>query len=207
MKGLSHHATCVAAATACIAALGCTAPGTPGADPSELEPYVVGELPVEATPAFVDFGGRLHLVAKMVTPSDAVTPGGSVDVKWFWKPVTRIGKGWGLFTHIESETGRQLANYDSEGAFRAFLKSKPEGLAALTPGLIYVDEQQLNLPKAEDLTPDISVIVGVWNDKMRLPIVSGASNGHEAAFLAHLSTGITRPARDDKPRPSRPSIQ
>lgn len=59
-------------------------------------------------------------------------------------------------------------------------------------GKIYADEQSLELPKAEQLTPRVAIVVGVWLGDMRLPVVSGVSNGHEAGVVARFSTGMKR---------------
>src|SRR2546421_414296 len=43
-----------------------------------------------------------------------------------------------------------------------------------------------------DLSPKLTLVVGVWNDSMRLPIISGPTDGHDAAILSHFVTGVTR---------------
>jgi hypothetical protein len=162
-------------------------------------------VPADATPTFIDFGGKIQVVAYSVSPTGKVGPGESIDLTLYWKPVAALGPGWNFFTHIESDSGKQLGNYDSEGALRGWLKGKmPDGLGLLEVGRIYVDEQKIQMPKADGLTPSVGLVVGVWNDQMRLPVVSGASNGHDAGVVAHFSTGLARPKRAGGPRPSRP---
>jgi hypothetical protein len=161
-----------------------------------LAPYVVPSLPADLQHrTLLDFGGKLQLVGYEVTPSGKVSPGETVKLRLFWKATGRLGSGWSLFTHLESESGEQLWNYDREGAFRTALSGKmPAGLALLEVGRLYVDEQTLTLPKAEQLTPRITIIVGVWNDRMRLPVVSGPSNGRDAGIVTHFQTGVARRA-------------
>jgi len=50
------------------------------------------------------------------------------------------------------------------------------------------------MPKADVLTPRVTIVVGVWNDQMRLPVVSGTTDGHDAAVITNLSTGVSSAA-------------
>lgn len=160
----------------------------------ELAANAIAALPNDVPHrTFVDFGGKLHLVGYDVSPESSASPGSTVRLKLYWKPVSRLDPGWNLFTHLEDDGAHQLWNFDREGAFRALLGSKmPAGLSLLEPGKIYVDEQTLTMPRADQLAPYVNIVVGVWQGDMRLPIVSGASNGHEGAVVARVSTGIQR---------------
>jgi hypothetical protein len=143
-------------------------------------------------PTFVDFGSKLTLVGYDVSPEDAAHPGEAVRLTLYWRRTGRLDSGWAFFTHLEDELGRQISNFDREGAFRGAVNGKQEGLAALELGKVYTDEQTLTVPKSDALTPKITIVVGVWNDQMRLPIISGPTNGHDAAIVAHLATGVPR---------------
>jgi hypothetical protein len=172
--------------------LGCTG-STPEADGSDLAAFVVPEVPGDTvTRTFVDFGGKVHLVGVELTPAGSVTPGGNLKIRLYWRRVGDLAEDWSLFTHIDDDFGRQLRNYDRVGPFRAALGGKPLGLARLELGKIYVDEQSVELPKNNELTPKIELVVGVWHDKVRLNVVSGTSNGKDAAVIAAIPTGVER---------------
>ncbi len=53
------------------------------------------------------------------------------------------------------------------------------------------------MPKPEALTPEVVLVVGVWREQTRLPVISGVQNGHDAAIVTHFATGVSRssPAR------------
>jgi hypothetical protein len=141
---------------------------------------------------FVDFGSKVALVGYDVSPDGAARPGDTVRLTLYWRRTGRIEAGWGLFTHLEDERGRQISNFDREGGFRGALSKVEGGLAGLELGKVYADEQTLTVPKPDTVTPKISIVVGVWNDQMRLPIISGPTNGHDAALVGHLATGVPR---------------
>jgi hypothetical protein len=177
---------------ALAAGAGC-APAEKAAEGSEsLGTFGVAALPDNVHPTFIDFGGKVHVVGYEVSPEGAARPGQSVSVALYWQRVGALEPGWGLFTHLEDDLGRQIRNFDREGEFRGKVAGAPGGLALLTFGTIYKDDQKLEIPKAGDLTPRISLVVGVWNQTMRLPVVSGSTNGHDAALIAEFSTGVER---------------
>jgi hypothetical protein len=140
----------------------------------------------------IDFGGKVHIVGYEVSPEGAARPSQALTVKLYWERVGALDPGWGLFTHLEDDLGRQIRNFDREGAFHGKIAGQPGALALLELGKIYADEQTLELPKANELTPRVSLVVGVWNKDTRLPVVSGSTNGHDAALIASFSTGVER---------------
>jgi hypothetical protein len=142
----------------------------------------------------VDFGSKVQLVAYDISPDGTARPGDSIHLTLYWKRSGRLDPGWGLFTHLEDEQGRQISNFDREGGFRGAIAGKPDGLARLEAEKIYTDEQNLTVPKGDAVTPNIALVVGVWNDSMRLPVVSGQSDGHDAAIISHFATGVPRRA-------------
>jgi len=143
-------------------------------------------------PTFIDFGSKVALVGYDIAPEDTAHPGEPVRLSLYWRRSGRLEPGWALFTHIEDDGGRQISNFDRAGDFRGALGGKQEGLAALELGKVYTDEQTLTVPKPDAVTPKITIVVGVWNDSMRLPIISGPTNGHDAAIIGHLVTGVPR---------------
>jgi len=134
-----------------------------------------------------------------LTPDGKAGPGQNVHAKLYWKPVGIIGSGWSLFTHLEDTGGRQLRNLDQEGPLRKWLAGKaPRGLGLLDLANVYVDEQSFDMPKAEDLTPEVLLVVGVFTEDepqhyTNLPVVSGPSDGHHAGIVARIETGLEWP--------------
>jgi hypothetical protein len=184
--------------------LGCAPAGKHPEPNAGLAPFVHDRLPDDVGhPTFIDFGGKVHLVGYDVSPEGVAPPGKSVNLKLYWQRSGDLQPGWSLFTHLEDDLGRQVRNFDREGPFRAALGAKPEGLSELAHGRIYSDEQTFEMPKAEDLTPRVAVVVGVWSNEMRLPVMSGSSNGHDAAIVTHFSTGVVRRAPSDPSQGSR----
>ncbi|MBM4361762.1 MAG: hypothetical protein FJ104_03700 [Deltaproteobacteria bacterium] len=174
---------------------GCT--GTAPPAPTELAPHQIAQVPDGVTRTLVDFGGKLHLVGYEVTPARAAGPGDTVTVKLYWRVAGQLDRGFQLFTHLEDERGRQLWNYDREGAFRRVLGALPGGLAAVPPGTLLLDEQTLTLPKAEQLAPRVVLVVGAWKKGkgdlwLRLPVLSGPSNGRSGGVIATLETPVPR---------------
>jgi hypothetical protein len=178
----------------CVAlADGCAAPPQKAELASELEPFRVESVPEGATRTFVDLGGKLHLVAVEISPQGTAAPGSTVHLKMYWQPVGELEPGWGLFTHLVDERGERIRNFDGEGAFRKWVTGKqPDELSLLELGKIYVDEQSLEMPKPDEVTPEVSVIVGAWSGDIRLPVLSGPTDGHSAALLATFNTGVPR---------------
>lgn len=173
---------------------GCTAQSQKPEVAAELAPFVVREIPETAQRDYTDFGGKLVLVAHELTPDGKAGPGQSVTAKFYWKAVSNVAPGWALFTHLEDARGRQVRNYDEVGGFRKWLGGKaPGGLGLLELGRVYLDEQSFEMPPAADLTPQVSLVVGVWNGDMRLSVVSGPSNGHHAGLVARIETGLEWP--------------
>jgi hypothetical protein len=179
----------------CAILTACAAPAADSAGTDDLSAFVVsGSMPDVATRTFFDFGGKVHLVGYEFSPEGAVQPGGTLQAKLYWRRVGTLEPDWSLFTHVDDERGRQLRNYDKVGPFRAALGSKPEGLARLALGKVYVDEQTIEIPRGREVTPKVVFVVGVWHDQVRLPVVSGVANGKHAAAVATFGTGVQRQA-------------
>jgi hypothetical protein len=173
---------------------GCSVQGQKAGAAAELASFIASEIPETAHREYVDFGGKLVLVAHELTPSGKTGPGQSVNAKFYWKPISAISPGWGLFTHLEDARGHQIRNFDEVGAFRKWLGGKAQaGLGMLELGNVYVDEQSFEMPPAADLAPEVLLVVGVWNGDMRLPVVSGPSDGHHAGIVTRIETGLEWP--------------
>jgi hypothetical protein len=180
---------CLATASACA----CTPVKQGGQE--DLAPFAHDRLADDVkTTTFVDFGSKVQLVGYDISPQRTAKPGDAIHLTLYWKRGGPLDPGWGLFTHLEDDQGRQIGNFDREGSFRSALAGKPEGLSRLELGKIYTDEQAVSVPKADVVSPNITLVVGVWNEAVRLPIVSGPTDGHDAAILSHFATGVPRRA-------------
>lgn len=196
-----------AAPVLALALSGCAAPNEASAA-SELAPFLVREIPETAHRTFIDFGGKMQLVAYEMTPDGNAGPGQKVNVKLYWRRVSTVAPGWALFTHltdVRGERGAPLRNLDEVGEFRKWLSGKaPGGLALLELGSVYVDEQSFDMPPAADLVPEVLLVVGAWiqdhpNHYANLPVVSGPSDGHQAGIVSRIDTGLEWPKLAAKP--------
>jgi hypothetical protein len=195
MNRRSSKLSRLAVAASLFTLFGCSTPSREAKEAEAFAAYAVPAVPDGARRTFVDFGGKLALVGYELSPEGTAGPGTTIHAKLYWKRVGKLGAGWSLFTHLVDDQGRQLRNFDGEGDFRKALAGKmPTGLAGLELGAVYVDEQSLGLPGANELTPKVSLLVGVWRDDMRLPVVSGPTDGKQAAILANYDTGVERPS-------------
>ena len=184
----------------------CTTPA-PQASPKKLdeklEPFVLSKLPdtVEHS-TYLDFGGKVQLLGYDISPGDVAPPGSKISLTLYWQRTGTLDKGWGLFTHILDERGRQIAQRDSSGPLR-----EPSGEAgqALGPsdwqiGKIYVDKLEFEVPRTQQKggeqvplqTEIITIAVGVWKDMARLDVLGGSSDAHRRGFVTHLKTGVKR---------------
>lgn len=191
-----------AATLALAASVGCAPVGKPSEASADFAAFVLPALPDDAHPTLIDFGGKVHVVGYVVSPAGIAGPSEAVTVKLFWQRVGALEPGFQLFTHLEDDKERQLRNFDGQSALRAKIVAQKDGLALLELGKIYKDELTLEFPKANELTPEVSLMVGVFNQKlydetdrrqnMRLPVLSGSTNGHDAAIVANFATGVGR---------------
>lgn len=200
-------------ATCCLVLTSGCAPSGPQASakkPDEkLAPFVLNRLPdtVEHS-TYLDFGGKVQLVGYDISPSDVARPGSSISLTLYWQRTGTLDKGWGLFTHILDERGRQIAQRDSSGPLR---EPGAEGGQALGPsdwqiGKIYVDKLEFDVPRTQQKggeqvplqTEAITIAVGVWKDAARLDVLGGSSDAHRRGFVTHLKTGVKREASPKK---------
>lgn len=184
---------------------------------AELDPgaaaYVLRSLPRDVGQrAFVDFGGRAHLIGYTLTPSDVAPPGSKVKLSLYWRSVAPLGEGWSPVTQLL--VGRRVLDVPA----RSVLSQNP-ALAASNwkAGQIYVDSQDVEIPR-DIRAPEVTLAVGFRRESpaakpraaepkaadaaadeasppplrpdLRLPVLSGPSDGHERGLVAVLRTGI-----------------
>lgn len=194
MHGLSRKL--LGCAAVLVSGLGCNsteqAPKAQELEPS-LHAYVLDAVPSDVdNRTFVDFGGKVHLVGYKVEPQGIVRPGESFKTTLYWRSVSPLSPGWGLFTHLTSPRGR-VDNPDNVGP----LRDNASGEQALPPsrwqpGKVYVDEQSLTMPR-NIVDPVVTVTVGVWKGNARLDILSGRADADQRAIVAHIRTGLVAP--------------
>ncbi|HYO95236.1 MAG TPA: hypothetical protein VER33_12025 [Polyangiaceae bacterium] len=186
---------------------------------AELDPaaaaYVLRSLPRDVGQrAFIDFGGRAHLVGYTLTPSDVAPPGSTVKLTLYWRSVAPLGEGWSPVTQLL--VGRRVLDVPS----RSVLSQNP-ALAASSwkAGQIYVDSQDVQIPR-DTRAPEVTLAVGFRRESpaakrtaaqpsapdgaadeaplrpdLRLPVLSGPSDGQERGLVAVLRTGLAQAAR------------
>jgi hypothetical protein len=213
-------ALCLAACYLVLAS-GCTPP-VPQASEKKLDeklaPFVLSRLPdtVEQR-TYLDFSGKVQLLGYDISPSDIAPPGSNISLTLYWQRTGTLDAGWGLFTHILDERGRQIAQRDSSGPLR---EPNAEGGQALGPsdwqiGKIYVDKLEFDVPRTQQKggeqvplqTETITIAVGVWKDTARLDVLGGSSDAHRRGFVTHLKTGVKREALQEEAAEQAPGAQ
>ncbi len=176
----------------------------PKIDPS-LQANVLDAVPTDIQHRlFIDFGGKVHLLGYNIDPAGVVAPGHKFKLTMYWQPVSQLGPGWRLFTHILDTRGRLIGNDDNVGPLRKITDKHQ----ALPPGdwqrgKVYVDEQEIEVP-AKTESPEITVAVGIWRGSTRLDVLSGPSDGQNRALVAHVKTGLApkKPVLKKSPKKS-----
>ena len=187
-------------------------PAAPREVPAALQEYVLDKVPDEVeTRTFIDFEGKVHLLAAEIQPQRAVSPGGSLKLTMYWKSVAPLDPGWSLFTHLVNPLGRQVENkvagdggFDNIGPLRR--RASPDGPQALspsqwTPGKVYVDTQELRLPRTIK-SRKLTVLVGIG--KPFEPPTSArakAGRGEAGAGESAPRDMRTRPRKPERPFP------
>jgi hypothetical protein len=191
-----------------LAVTSACAPAAKQEAPADLAAFAHERLPDDVEHrTFVDFGSKVELVAYDVSPAGSAKPGDSVKMTLYWKRTGQLEPGWRLFTHVDDDQGRQISNFDREGAFRSALGAKESGLSILELGKVYTDEQTFAVPKADVVTPKITIVVGVWNEAMRataMPLQSSRTFRRESRG-AGSSRCFRGPRNDLKTRSSHSS--
>jgi len=189
----------------------CASPPSSGKeqiDP-EFEKLALPSVPADVQhAAFVDFGGKLHLVGYEVSPATTAAPGSTISLKLYWRSVKNVPVCYRLYTHLTAPSGK-IYEFDDVGPLRVSSDTERGKVpnfppSAWTPGTIYVDEQRLAVPRDID-APSLALSVGVScpelevNDgklekvgEFKLPVLSGVSDGKEGAVLGRFLTGAKR---------------
>jgi hypothetical protein len=190
-------------------------------DPA-LEQYVLPSVPADVkNRTLVDFGGAVHLVGWELEPADQAKPGSRLKLKLYWRSVKRLSPGWSLFTHLIAPGAPLPYAFDGEGPLRQNVQDPKLGTkqklspSDWLPGNVYVDEQEFTVPP-DISAPEVTLAVGLYREALqvvgqevegltgvRLPVVSGLSDGEHRAVLAQLATGV-RPGQKKSPAPQRP---
>lgn len=175
----------------------------PASIDTNLAQYVLDEVPNDLkNTTFIDFEGKVQLIGWELEPAGVVGPGQRLKLKLYWKSAQKLGPGWSLFTHFVAPGGARVdANMggvalDDIGPLRTRSGAgTPQALgpSAWQPGKIYVDVQELEMPR-QLVTPEVAIVVGVWKGGSRLDPISGPSDRERRAIVTHVKTGVTPPA-------------
>jgi len=201
-----------------LGAVGCAAPDGSNKPDAALADYVLRNVPSDLqNPTLVDFGGAVHLVGWDLEPKDLAVPGSTLKLKLYWRSVKKLSDGWSLFTHLIVPNQEKPYSFDDVGPLRTKADGKKQKLSPSdwVPGSVYIDEQSLKVP--EDLeVPEVTLAVGLYREALqvvgqeldgltglRLPILSGLSDGKNRAIVARLATGVNSAQRKAKERKSK----
>ena len=153
----------------------------------------------------VDFGGAVELLGWDVEPKTSAPPGSTVRLRLYLRSTKRLSAGWRLFAELRDPHAENAV-----GEARGGTGSPSDWL----PGTIYLEEREITVP--EDVTARaLSLVAGFTRDpvqvegaeieglsSLRLPVLSGLSDGADRAILATLQTGV-RPGDKRAAKPPR----
>lgn len=180
---------------------GCEPPRDQQTPPNPaLAEFVVKKLPDEAKTTRIDIGGKVHLVGYTMDPAASVIPGGSIDVKLYWRRVARIDSQWQLFTELLSPTGGFSRGKTSvQSSFRQAGASP----ASWKLGQLYEETVTLKVPLKVGYH-EVAIGVGLARpveskteyDKqpaeVRMQIIGGRSNSQNMGIVTYVSTGLPK---------------
>jgi hypothetical protein len=189
MKVLSHGS-----ALMLLLAAGCSAPGGSDQGDAPEDRFNLAGIPTDiAERSRVDFGGAVELVGWDVEPKADARPGSSVHLRLYWRSKKRLSPGWRLVTELVAPQG-EPALAQAGGA-----RLNP---SELVPGKIYLDEHDIVVPQDVSV-PSLSLVVSLARDAaqvegqeveglsgLRLPVLSGLTDGRNRAIVARLATGV-----------------
>jgi hypothetical protein len=190
MKVLTHGALLLLLVTA-----GCAAPAGSDQPDRPADRFALEALPADiAERTRIDFGGAIELLGWDVEPKRDARPGSNVHVRLYWRAVKRLSPGWNFTTELLAPEAEQAVARGSG--------TRPDP-SQLVPGTIYLDEHDITVPR--DITgPTLSLVVSLGRDAvqvegdeveglsaLRLPVLSGLTDGRQRAILARLATGVT----------------
>jgi hypothetical protein len=218
---MKHFGTSIALLSAL--AFACAAPPEAGSEKiePEFQALALASVPADVqTPAFVDFGGKVHLVGWEVSPAGFAAPGSNVSLKLYWRAVKQVPSCYRLYTSLTGADGKRHA-FDDVGPLRASTESEAGKVPrfppnAWTAGTIYVDEQRLTIPQVD--VPELTLSVGVSCPSLdadgkvagefKLGVLSGVSDGKNGALVARFKTGVKRGDKSkDKDGRRRPGLR
>lgn len=196
---------------------GCAAPPESAKADASLGSYVLASVPADVqNPTLVDFGGAVHLVGWDLDPKGTATPGSTLKLKLYWRSVKKLSDGWSVFTHLVDPSAPKPYAFDGVGPLREAVPDSTHGTkqklspSDWVPGMVYVDEQSIRVPDVG--SPEITLVVGLSREALqvvgheldgltglRLPILSGLSDGRDRAVIARLETGVNPNQKRAKP--------
>jgi hypothetical protein len=189
MKVLSHGSALVLFLT-----LGCSAQGGSEQGDAPEDRFTLAGIPTDiAERSRVDFGGAVELVGWDVEPKAEARPGGNVHLRLYWRSKKRLSPGWRFTTELVAP------QVDEAVAQAGGARLNP---SELVPGKIYLDEHDVVVP--QDLSvPSLALVVSLTRDAvqvegqeveglsgLRLPVLSGLTDGRQRAIVARLATGV-----------------
>lgn len=162
--------------------------------PPELSRLELASLPKDLTPLGQVFGGVVELVgARLVSPPQAVKPGGRVEVRLVWRKLGSVPRGYRLFTHVLDEAGERILNLDATGPLRKAEREEPLYPPSVwEEGKLYVDDFAFFVPSSVR-TDTIRVVCGVYRGKERLRLPSGSAAEATRATALRLNVALPPP--------------
>lgn len=174
--------------------VGCAAPAGTDQGEAPADRFALPSLPADVSQRTrVDFGGTIELLGWDVEPKTDARPGSSVHVRLYWRAVKRLSPGWRFTTELLAPQVDQAVGQAGG--------SRPDP-SELVPGKIYLDEHDIVVPE-DTAGPTLSLVVSLSRDAaqvegkeveglsaLRLPVLSGLSDGRQRAILARLATGV-----------------
>lgn len=189
MKLPSHGA-----AVALLLLSGCASPARSDQGDAPADRFALPSVPADVSVrARVDFGGAVELLGWDVEPKTDARPGSTVHVRLYWRAVKRLSSGWRFTTELVAPQV-ELSIAQAGG-------SRPDP-SELSPGKIYLDEHDIAVPQDVSVST-LSLVVSLSRDavqvegreveglsNLRLPVLSGLTDGRQRAILARLATGV-----------------
>lgn len=126
------------------------------------------------------FEGGLTLLGYDL-PKAEVSPGGQLDVNYYWRAWSRPPTNFFIFVHLEGE-GR-IINFDH------LLDHGRVDMTSLTPGQVVREDYQLSIPT--DAKPgQYRLVVGLWDPRFTgkgARVIEGQGNGAKEVVLATIT--------------------
>jgi hypothetical protein len=177
-----------------LLAAGCSSHPASEGDGAGAERFVLASVPADITErSRIDFGGAVELLGWDIEPRADARPGSNVHVRLYWRARKPLSPGWRFTT--------ELVAPQSEQAIAQAGGSRPDP-SELVPGKVYLDEHDVAVPR-DVAVPTLSLVASLSRDAvqvegkeveglsgLRLPVLSGLTDGRQRAILARLATGV-----------------